>query len=387
NITIPANAPLGNKRMRILLQNFIDGSYEPCGDTPFGQVEDYTINILPNPNPVNNCNEITTWNGTSWSNGYPDVTKKAIIDGDLELNNNVSTCELEVTQSGKLTIPANITLTVKGQVVNNAMAADFVVANDGMLIQIDDVENQGTITVLRNSNPMKRLDYTLWSSPVENMMLKNFSQVSPNGGTGTIWNRVYTLGQNAWEQVWNSYNEVETGSETFDIAKGYLYRARNDYHSTNTVVFEGEFTGTPNNGNITISTPLSFNGIGNPYPSAIDADEFILANSSVNGLYFWTNVNAPVDGSYTLNNWAYYTLMGGTGVRINGQGTELYRPEGIILPGQGFVMETSGAQVSFNNSMRTSENEGFFRQMNNDRHRFWLNLSDDVVSYNQILVG
>src|SRR5690606_5741417 len=173
----------------------------------------------------------------------------------------------------------------------------------------------------------------------------------------------------------------------FGIGKGYLYRARNDYHNTNTVVFQGEFTGIPNNGNITISTPLSFNGIGNPYPSAIDADEFMDANSGVNALYFWTNVNAPVDGSYTLNNWAYYTLLGGTGVRINGQGTEFYRPKGIIVPGQGFVMETSGAQVSFINSMRTSENEGFFIQMNTERHRFWLNLADDMVTYIQILVG
>src|SRR5690606_7744598 len=106
------------------------------------------------------------------------------------------------------------------------------------------------------------------------------------------------------------------------------------YHPTETQIFEGEFTGVPNNGTINIAVPLSFESIGNPYPSPIDAEFFLDQNPGV--LYFWTNVNAPVDGSYDgINNWAYYVAnVGGTGV--DGQ----FEPEDnmLIQPGQGFVI-------------------------------------------------
>src|SRR5690606_28759154 len=47
NITIPENVSLGNKRMRIRLHD--TGStpnYTPCANSGYGQVEDYTINII-----------------------------------------------------------------------------------------------------------------------------------------------------------------------------------------------------------------------------------------------------------------------------------------------------------------------------------------------------
>lgn len=49
NILIPANATLGNTRMRIRLYDdiFGNGNDTPCGDQTYGQVEDYTINIAP----------------------------------------------------------------------------------------------------------------------------------------------------------------------------------------------------------------------------------------------------------------------------------------------------------------------------------------------------
>ena len=76
------------------------------------------------------------------------------------------------------------------------------------------------------------------------------------------------------------------------------------------------FTGKPNNG--TISTPITIGNdalLGNPYPSAIDANEFILDNlSSISGtLYFWihytsnfTHVLEDYEGGY-----ATYNLTGG----------------------------------------------------------------------------
>src|SRR5690606_24859113 len=148
---------------------------------------------------------------------------------------------------------SNRSFTVKGKVINNSNATDFKIASNGILLQIDDVENQGAIRVERESSPMYRLDYTIWSSPVSGMLLRDLSEVSPSGGSGTLWNRVYTLGDNAWNQVWASQQIFEADyTTTFDKAKGYMYRAKNNWvtrDSGNPGESDlGVFTGVPNNG-------------------------------------------------------------------------------------------------------------------------------------------
>src|SRR5690606_12968850 len=286
---------------------------------------------------------LTVWTiNNEWLDGIvPTITDDAIIEGDLTLTENLYAKTLTVAAGGKITVPANKVLTVDGAISNEARAANFVVENDGILIQNTDAENTGAITVKRNSNPMFRLDYTLWSSPVAGMRLVDFSDVSPTSpaaGNGTLWNRVYTLGEVAWEQVWNSQPDFENDTLTFTAAKGYLYRAPNDWVVRNgenePLAYEGVFTGVPNNGTISVDTPYEFSSIGNPYPSPIDAEEFI-ANNDVEFIYFWTNTHAPVNGSYDNqpNNWAYFSAEAG-GVSAAGGALT---PNGIIQPGQGFV--------------------------------------------------
>src|SRR5690606_9800404 len=250
-----------------------------------------------------------------------------------------------------------------------------------------------------NSNPMFRLDYTLWSSPVADMRLVDFSDVSPTSpaaGNGTLWNRVYTLGETAWEQVWSTQPDFDNDPLTFTAAKGYLYRAPNDWVVRNNPedepadAYPGVFTGVPNNGEYSINTPNTFDAVGNPYPSPIYADDFITSNS-VDAIYFWTNVNSSNGVAYTHNNWASYTTLGGVGVTIGDSG--IIDPNSTpadnmhIQPGQGFVVYTEENSVSFNNAMRINSNGQFFRQMSNEKHRFWLNLSNEEVVFNQILVG
>jgi hypothetical protein len=52
--------------------------------------------------------------------------------------------------------------------------------------------------------------------------------------------------------------------------------------------FTKTFTGIPNGIPITIGVTDSFNLIGNPYPSALDADKFYRKIEGARGLYFWT---------------------------------------------------------------------------------------------------
>src|SRR5690606_38917217 len=47
-ITIPNTATLGNTRLRIrLFDTESDATATSCGNTQYGEVEDYTVNILP----------------------------------------------------------------------------------------------------------------------------------------------------------------------------------------------------------------------------------------------------------------------------------------------------------------------------------------------------
>ncbi|MFA5557726.1 MAG: choice-of-anchor Q domain-containing protein, partial [Flavobacteriaceae bacterium] len=63
------------------------------------------------------CDSYTIWNGSVWSNGAPDTTKRAIIEGDLTLTEDVTACEV-LLNSGTLTVSSGATLTVNGVIEN-----------------------------------------------------------------------------------------------------------------------------------------------------------------------------------------------------------------------------------------------------------------------------
>src|SRR5690606_4810834 len=148
-----------------------------------------------------------------WSNlTGPTIDDDVIIEGELSIPTDFESFSAQtLTVEGSLTIEANASVTVEGKITNNG---EFTVESDGILYQNNYTgTNEGNITVKRAANPMKRLDYTLWSSPVSGMLLNQFSNISNNGGTGTIWNRVYELGATAWESVWDSYAEASTSTD------------------------------------------------------------------------------------------------------------------------------------------------------------------------------
>lgn len=337
------------------------------------------------------CYSPVIWTGTEWVNGTPSIDEDVVVEGPLVVGTDIASLEaksLTVVSGGSVYIESGSSVTVAGAIDNQVDAADFVVESGANLVQTDDVENSGDITVYRDSQPMKRLDYTLWSSPVEGMLLKDFSQVSPSGGTGTIWNRVYTLGTTSWEQVWASQSDFQNDTtSTFVEAQGYLYRSRNDYSATETTIFEGEFIGIPHNGTKLIATSNDYDAVGNPYPSTLNADLFLQSNADVAALHFWTNTNAPVDGDYDAapNNWASYTFAGGIGT--NAADSSSIIPNGLIAAGQGFVVETSGTSVTFNNTMRSIDTGMFFKTMEVERHRLWLNLSIEDNMLNQMMIA
>ena len=123
------------------------------------------------------------------------------------------------------------------------------------------------------------------------------------------------------------------------------------------------FKGKPHNGDIEL--PIT-NGndylVGNPYPSALDADQFILDNldSTTGGLEFyedWSDDETHIQSTASAG-YAYYNLSGGVGsgvaVNINNSnesGSKI--PSKYVPIGQAFwVVGDGGGMVKFNNNQR-----------------------------------
>jgi len=123
------------------------------------------------------------------------------------------------------------------------------------------------------------------------------------------------------------------------------------------------FVGKPNNGTITI--PIAGNNLnlcGNPYASALDADDFINDNltSTTGALYFWehystnpSHILLEYQGGYAVRN-----LIGGippvSPAGISGLGSSSRIPSRYVPVGQGFLVYGSavGGNIVFNNSQR-----------------------------------
>ncbi|HBI01287.1 MAG TPA: T9SS sorting signal type C domain-containing protein [Flavobacterium sp.] len=337
----------------------------------------------------------TVWNGTSWSNGLPDNTKRVIFAGSYTSSGDLEACSIEV-QSGTVTVLANHNFIVNNQIdVTGAPATtNFIFENNASLIQINDVVNTGPITYRRNSTPMISYDYTYWSSPVANQNLGSFS---PN----TIAIRFYL-----WDTGIYNWANISTAT-SFVAGRGYIIRAPGiaPFNLVTPNIFNGQFVGIPHNGDITV--PIVVNGlndrnlIGNPYPSAISADDFMddPSNAGVVGgtIYFWTHNTPITNNQYTSNDYAVYNYTGGVGTQsATNLGINNTIPDGTIAAGQGFFMKCAGTgTATFKNSMRLlGSNTQFFRMSGmplstqaEGKNRLWIELSNNQGGFKQLLLG
>src|SRR5690606_11169157 len=354
-------------------------SYEVTGLTPETTYY-YVVRAIADGNETANSNEIevtTTavpagiiWTlGNEWSNGTgPTIADDVTIEGDLTVNSSNSFEAKSLTVNGSLEIQDGGTVTVDDAITNNASSADFTIQDGGNLIQNNANANSGEITVNKTSQPMVRLDYTMWSSPVAGQQIQAFSPE-------TLPERIYTYdGASGYVQA--------NPALDFTSGRGYMFRAPNNWDESTPTAYPGSFVGTPNNGAISIAAFAgNYTSIGNPYPSNIDADIIMDVNNGISTFYFWVNTEL-IDDEYVGNNYATFTGLGGTSA------DEGPTPSGIIAVGQGFIVETSDASVNFDNSMRTSDATDFFKVDDVEKHRFWLNLyNENGNDLNQILIG
>ena len=197
-------------------------------------------------------------------------------------------------------------------------------------------------------------------------------------------------------------------SAPMSIGKGYAIMAPTSVtFNPQALPTTVSFLGVPNNGLIpvriyesanVVNTTDDYNFIGNPYPSAIWADKFIIDNGvkTSGTLYFWTHVAdvsvnnpGPSASNFVTADYALYNLTGQTRASLTGSTV----PTGKIASGQGFFIEAQANNVDivFNNSMRNKSylNNDFFKTSNatSERDRLWLNLQNPDGLFSQLLVG
>ncbi|MGG7034984.1 MAG: PKD-like domain-containing protein [Flavobacterium sp.] len=324
-----------------------------------------------------------TWNGGSWSPSAPsNIDDLIVFEGNYSSTGNLVGCTCAV-KSGNVVINSLHTLSLQKEIV--VTGGTFTLEKHASLIQVTGVSNSGLITVKRDSTPMMMYDYTYWSSPTSGTQtLKNFAPQS---------NPKFLLTyDNQWVYM--------SSSAVFSPAIGYAILAPDGNYLPK--VFSHQFVGVPNNGDISVPvTYLSSQStklVGNPYPSAIDADKFITANSATTTgtLYFWTHNHVKTTAGYS-DDYAVYNTTGGTAV-LSGHGN-INAPTKWIASGQGFVVGVKATgNVVFNNSMRiggsANNNTNFYRSssiVNSEKvlekHRIWLNLLNDDNAFSQALVG
>lgn len=344
-----------------------------------------------------------TWNGAAWAPSSPTVNDPVVISGAYNTSSGDFTCcSLQIDAT--LTIDDGGIVEVQSDIVNNS---SIVIENNGSLMQYFDggtISGAGTISITRDTQPMYRGDYTYWSAPVTGFDIANIPTTS---------NRRYYF--DATNQVWAA------ASGNMTSGQGYIVMTDNA-HATDPTTSTVTFNGTMYNGRVFPTVDSSGDGwnlLGNPYPSALNADDFITENHTTRGvttggLYFWTHNSRILDyntgstkGSYDQSDYAVYTLAGGVGTSdagsfttdvLDGDSADISYggnsavPNGFIAAGQAFfVQAVSTSTAMFKNCMRTTSagnNDNFYRgAKSKEKDRIWLDVINKSGSVKQLLFG
>ena len=326
---------------------------------------------------------------------FSGVSGNYTIASDLNTNNSF------VITNGNVNVQNSVSLTLNCA-VNVVAPGTLTFENNASLVQTGYTgANVGNITVKRYTTPIILDDFTYWSSPTS--------------GTQTIYNFSPDTQGDKFFEYNNDWAGVNAAGTSFTRGIGYAIRSPESTSSeTPTIDTSYKFTGVPNNGRIDIpvtvraSDGLGERLIGNPYPSAIDAEAFINANvipsvsnptggtinQTITGtLYFWTHNHSLTQNNgndYNGDDYATFNLTGGSNL-LNGSGNNI-EPDGFIASGQGFFVENDFAgNITFDNTMRLNTgNANFYKvksQKELEKHRIWLNLSNNTINGSQTVVG
>lgn len=224
---------------------------------------------------------------------------------------------------------------------------------------------------LGQTNPLK---WNYWSSPVT------------GANVSILGSRLYYFDVDS--AIGTSLDDIREGwmdaSGVMQPGIGYISQGGG------TVSFAGPPGNAPAGAPISVSvtknavTTVGYNFLGNPFPSAISAQAFVDSNigTMYGSIYLWDD-DASGGPGYNFND---FTIWNGAGT-VSGPNTG--NPfNGHIATAQGFFAEkiTNGnGSIKFTNSMRTTQNDAFFRLA--PIERLWMNIIGPDSAYNETLIA
>lgn len=348
----------------------------------------------------------------------PVTPNNPIISG---INYNGLAGTLRILNDATLTVNSNNSITVTDW-VNVQANGTFDIHDNSSLVQINNTANVGNI-IYRRDAEIRRLDYVYWSSPVAGFNVSNIpTPIAP--GPIFTWDTAFA-NPNGGQGYW-----IGAAGSTMQPAVGYIMRGPNNFGNT-PATLNGTFTGVPHNG--TITTPITrgndtntathyglngteitnlsdnYNLIGNPYPSAIRASQFLFNNNTkIEGnVRLWTHGTLPAAITSPFYDTYAYNYTPGDYYIYNFTGTTCCPAAGsdlFIGAGQGFFVQMidgppASDVVSFNNGLRSFSynNSLFYRSADQtgtetgltglERHRMWFDIINSDGLNDRTLVG
>ncbi|TNJ45683.1 T9SS type A sorting domain-containing protein [Tamlana fucoidanivorans] len=390
------------------------------------------VQYLPGTNSYANTHETIDYN-------IVEINHNLILENSdpnfipVNKNDNRTVLGLKINSDATLTLNGDNALKTGNAItVTHYLKLDGNIDLEGesQLVQTEgsylDPTSSGTLQ--RDQQGTKDVyTYNYWSSPVgfsnsstnnnafrlsNNLMKNGTISATPNnitfsrsGYNGNISGNNITIADywiwkygNRLSDDFSSWQHIRSNG-LLQVGEGFTMKGVEDTGGNISLTQNYVFEGKPNNGDISITINAGSDYlVGNPYPSALDADAFIKDNISfvdsngeekgvnvINGaLYFWDHF-AP-NSHYLIEyqgGYATYTLMGGTvavnndtRIHINGtSGTKI--PQRYIPVGQGFFVSANpntnlvsqssntitpntvvGGTLQFKNSQRVFEKEG-----------------------------
>lgn len=386
-------------------------------------INDFTFNGSVSAIP---CFISTTWNGTTWSAGTPDINKNAIIAANYNTttNSSFSACSLTVNAGFDLRVTNGHYVEVENDVVVNG---NIIVDNHGAFKQNSNTSTYthglgGTSVVRKETSILNNwYDYTYWCSPISGLTIgtspltdstmrhwfdasKYEDILAETGNSG-----VFSTGH---DDIDDNGDDWTFAYDSFPMNPGVGFAATHSqtgYSGARQYTYE--FYGIFNNG--PLSASIFYNGangdkdwnlIGNPYPCALDFNAFYAANSGVveGAAYLWSHrtaidPNASGNEAFNFSQNDYAIITAGSGSINNSDNGDGIVPNDYIPSGQGFFISGLAiGVVNFDNSMRMADatsNNQFFKSTNNKSksndvaNKIWVNLTSDNGVFNQVLVA